>query len=46
MQFMERRLPSLTELDAVSRSVYIQAAQGGAQDGRGAAFLQGWRDQE
>ena len=31
MQFAERRLPSLTELDAVDRPVYIQAAQGGAR---------------
>ena len=31
MQFMERRLPSLAELDAVNRPVYIQAAQGGAR---------------
>ncbi len=31
MQFAERRLPTLTELDAVNRPVYIQAAQGGAR---------------
>lgn len=31
MQFAERRLPSLAELDAVNRPVYIQAAQGGAR---------------
>lgn len=31
MQFAERRLPNLTELDAVNRPVYIQAAQGGTQ---------------
>lgn len=31
MQFAERRLPTLAELDAVSRPVYIQAAQGGAR---------------
>lgn len=31
MQLTERRLPSLTELDAVNRPVYIQAAQGGAR---------------
>ena len=31
MQFPERRLPSLMELDAVDRPVYIQAAQGGAR---------------
>src|SRR5215468_1555850 len=29
MQFAEQRLPNLTELDAVNRPVYIQAAQGG-----------------
>jgi predicted amidohydrolase YtcJ len=29
MQFQERRLPNLTELDAVSRPVFIEAAQGG-----------------
>jgi predicted amidohydrolase YtcJ len=31
MQFAERRLPALAELDAVGRPVYIQAAQGGAR---------------
>ena len=31
MQFPEQRLPNLTELDAVNRPVYIQAAQGGAR---------------
>ena len=31
MQFGEGRLPNLTELDAVDRPVYIQAAQGGAR---------------
>jgi predicted amidohydrolase YtcJ len=31
MQFPEKRLPTLTELDAVDRPVYIQAAQGGAR---------------
>lgn len=31
MQFMERRLPTLAELDAVNRPVYIQAAQGGTR---------------
>ncbi|MBI2150360.1 MAG: amidohydrolase family protein [Acidobacteria bacterium] len=31
MQFDERRLPNLTELDAVDRPVYLQAAQGGAR---------------
>jgi hypothetical protein len=30
MQFDERRLPNLMELDAVDRPVFIQAAQGGA----------------
>ena len=30
MQFPEQRLPNLSELDAVPRPVYIQAAQGGA----------------
>jgi predicted amidohydrolase YtcJ len=31
MQFAERRLPALAELDAVNRPVYIQAAQGGTR---------------
>jgi hypothetical protein len=31
MQFMERRLPTLMELDAVDHPVYIQAAQGGTR---------------
>ena len=31
MQFDEGRLPNLTELDAVGRPVYLQAAQGGAR---------------
>jgi predicted amidohydrolase YtcJ len=31
MQFEERRLPNLTELDGVNRPVYIQAAQGGTR---------------
>lgn len=31
MQFSERRLPTLAELDAVDRPVYIQAAQGGTR---------------
>jgi len=31
MQFAERRLPTLTELDAVDRPVYLQAAQGGTR---------------
>lgn len=42
MQFAERRLPSLTELDAVNRPVYIQAAQGGARtNSKGKAWLEG-----
>ena len=41
MQFMERRLPSLAELDAVNRPVYIQAAQGGARtNSQGRAWLE------
>src|SRR5215831_20498512 len=31
MQFPDKRLPTLMELDAVDRPVYIQAAQGGAK---------------
>jgi predicted amidohydrolase YtcJ len=31
MQFPEKRLPTLAELDAIDRPVYIQAAQGGAR---------------
>ncbi len=31
MQFMEQRLPTLAELDAVNRPVYLQAAQGGTR---------------
>jgi len=31
MQFAENRLPNLTELDAVPRPVYLQAAQGGTR---------------
>lgn len=31
MQLAERRLPNLSELDAVNRPVYIQAAQGGTR---------------
>jgi predicted amidohydrolase YtcJ len=31
MQFAERRLPNLMELDAVPRPVYLQAAQGGTR---------------
>ena len=34
MQFDERRLPNLMELDAVDRPVFIQAAQGGSRSGR------------
>lgn len=42
MQFPERRLPNLTELDAVNRPVYIQAAQGGAQvNSQAKAWLEG-----
>jgi predicted amidohydrolase YtcJ len=41
MQFVERRLPSLTELDAVDRPVYIQAAQGGTRtNSAGKAWLE------
>jgi len=41
MQFMERRLPTLTELDAVNRPVYIQAAQGGTRTNtQGKAWLE------
>src|SRR5215470_9508562 len=41
MQFMERRLPTLAELDAVNRPVYIQAAQGGARtNSQGKAWLE------
>src|SRR5262249_8926537 len=31
MQFAERRMPTLAELDAVDRPVYLQAAQGGTR---------------
>jgi len=31
IQFAENRLPNLTELDAIPRKVYIQAAQGGTR---------------
>src|SRR5436190_17601538 len=42
MQFMERRLPNLMELDAVDRPVYIQAAQGGTRtNNQGKAWLEG-----
>jgi len=41
MQFNERRLPSLTELDAVNRPVYLQAAQGGTRtNSQGKAWLE------
>jgi hypothetical protein len=41
MQFEERRLPTLMELDAVDRPVYIQAAQGGARTNtQGKAWLE------
>lgn len=41
MQFTERRLPNLSELDAVDRPVYIQAAQGGARtNSQGKAWLE------
>jgi predicted amidohydrolase YtcJ len=41
MQFTERRLPNLTELDAVDRPVYLQAAQGGTRtNSRGKAWLE------
>ena len=40
-QFAERRLPTLTELDAVNRPVYIQAAQGGTRtNSEGKAWLE------
>src|SRR6185295_10930682 len=42
MQFDERRLPNLSELDAVDHPVYIQAAQGGARINSAAkAWLEG-----
>jgi predicted amidohydrolase YtcJ len=41
MQFAERRLPTLAELDAVDRPVYIQAAQGGTRtNSQGKAWLE------
>ena len=41
MQFDERRLPTLTELDAVGRPVYLQAAQGGTRtNSEGKAWLE------
>jgi hypothetical protein len=40
-QFAERRLPTLTELDAVNRPVYLQAAQGGTRTNtEGKAWLE------
>jgi predicted amidohydrolase YtcJ len=42
MQFSERRLPSLAELDAVNRPVYLQAAQGGVRtNSQGKTWLEG-----
>src|SRR5262249_26860205 len=42
MQFAERRLPTLMELDAIDRPVYIQAAQGGTRtNSQGKAWLEG-----
>lgn len=41
MQFAERRLPNLSELDAVDRPVYIHAAQGGTRtNSQGKAWLE------
>ena len=41
MQFAERRLPNLMELDAIDRPVYIQAAQGGTRTNtQGKAWLE------
>ena len=40
-QFAERRLPTLQELDAVTRPVYLHAAQGGARtNSQGKAWLE------
>ena len=40
-QFAERRLPTLAELDAVGRPVYLQAAQGGTRtNSEGKAWLE------
>jgi hypothetical protein len=40
-QFVERRLPTLTELDAVDHPVYLQAAQGGTRtNSEGKAWLE------
>src|SRR5436190_16497942 len=41
MQFREQRLPTLAELDAVNRAVYINAAQGGVRtNSLGKAWLE------
>jgi predicted amidohydrolase YtcJ len=41
MQFAERRMPNLTELDAVDRPVYLQAASGGTRtNSKGKAWLE------
>src|SRR5690349_17698339 len=41
MQFAERRLPTLMELDAIDRPVYMQAAQGGTRtNSEGKAWLE------
>ena len=41
MQFTERRLPNLTELDAVDRPVFITAAQGGSRtNSKGKAWFE------
>src|SRR5262245_25409094 len=41
MQFAERRLPNLMELDAIDHPVYIQAAQGGTRtNSQGKAWLE------
>ena len=41
MQFAERRLPTLMELDAIDRPVYLQAAQGGTRtNSEGKAWLE------
>lgn len=42
MQFDERRLPNLMELDAVNRPIFIQAAQGGSRtNSAGKAWFEG-----
>jgi hypothetical protein len=41
MQFKENRLPTLTELDAIDRPIFIEAAQGGTQTNTlGKAFFE------